>query len=206
MTQTPQSAQDDLAFLKSIVSSGDGAQASFGQGYVAAGVCYGLQMLLSAGQILGGLPATPAWSTTIGFAPTVVFLVALTWVIVRSGKAPPTGVVGRAVRAGFNGVGMANLALLVIIAWVAIQQHSLVTWLIYPCTVFVLQGAAWLMAYTLRRRAWLGVVAAGWFATALAMAFSIQTILYYVLWGGLGLFAWMVVPGLVMIHLARKSA
>jgi hypothetical protein len=38
------------------------------------------------------------------------------------------------------------------------------------------------------------------------MAFSIQTILYYVLWGGLGLFAWMVVPGLVMIRLARKSA
>jgi hypothetical protein len=70
----------------------------------------------------------------------------------------------------------------------------------------VLQGAAWMIAYTLRRRAWLGLVAAGWFVTAIAMGFSVQSLGYFILWLGLGFLVLMVIPGAVMIRLARKSA
>lgn len=206
MTPTPQSAQDDLAFLKSIVSSGDGIQASFGEAYLAAGLCYGLQAILSAGQMLNMLPNVPIWSLVIGVGPTAVFLAILAWVLVRARRAPATGVVGRAIAAGFGGVGTANLVLVIVIGWIAARQHSLATWLIYPCTVFVLQGAAWMIAYTLRRRAWLGLVAAGWFVTAIAMGFSVQSLGYFILWLGLGFLVLMVIPGAVMIRLARKSA
>jgi len=41
-----------------------------------------------------------------------------------------------------------------------LRLHSLTVWLIYPCTVCVLQGAAWSVAFVLRRRPWLGLVAA----------------------------------------------
>ncbi len=73
----------------------------------------------------------------------------------------------------FAAVGMSNLALVAVIGSVALREKSITTWLIYPCTVFVLQGAAWLMAYTLRRRAWLGLVALGWFVTALGMGWAV---------------------------------
>ena len=74
----------------------------------------------------------------------------------------------------FGSVGLANLAFIVIFGSLAWRWHSTTTWLIYPCVVMILQGMAWLVAYMLRRRAWMGVVAAGWFITGLAMAACID--------------------------------
>ena len=206
MSSTPQSAQDDLAFMRSLVQSGSGIQVQFGEIYFAAGLCYGVQMILSATQNLAWTPARGAWTLTIGLAPSVVFFAALSWIIWRHRHAAPTGVVGRAIGAMFGCVGLANLALIAVIGSVALRERSLTTWLIYPCAVFVLQGAAWLAAFSLRRRGWLGLVAAGWFATAIIMALCVQTPNYFILSCGIGLLLFMVVPGAVMIRLARKSA
>jgi hypothetical protein len=206
MNSTPQSTQDDLSFLRSLVVSKNGVQASFGEAYLAGGVCYGAQMILSAAQSLRWLPASPAWSLAIGISPTLVFLVLLALVLWRGRRAGPTGVVGRAVSYAFNAVGIANLALILVIGSVAWRQHSLTTWLIYPCTVFVLQGTAWLVAFHLRRRVWLAMVSAGWFVTAIAMAFCVQALGYFILVAGAGFLLLMVVPGVVMIRLARRDA
>ena len=206
MNATPQSAKDDLAFMRSVVEGGDGVQRQFGESYLAAGLCYGAQMILSAGQSLAWLPTTPAWGLTIGFGPTVVFLALLVWIIRRGRRAAPTGTVGRAIASVFGCVGTANLVLIVVIGTVALRQHSFTTWLIYPCAVFVLQGAAWLVAYVLRRRFWLAVVAAGWFVTAIVMAFCVQTLAYFILSAGIGFLLLMVIPGAVILRLARASA
>ena len=89
---------------------------------------------------------------------------------------------------------------MVVIGSVAWREHSFMTWQLYPCIVFVLQGMGWLVAFTLRQRAWLGLLAAGWFATGIAMALSIQWLPGLVALAGLGLFGGMALPGYLMLR------
>jgi hypothetical protein len=103
----------------------------------------------------------------------------------------------------FGAVGLANIVLLAVIGWVAFRERSFTTWLIYPACVFTLQGAAWTVAAALRRRTWMGLVAAGWFGFAIAMGVSVEHLGYYVLFAGLGLWTCMVAPGW---HMTRSAA
>jgi hypothetical protein len=112
--------------------------------------------------------------------------------------------VGKAIGAAFGAIGLANLALISIFAWLAWRDRSLETWLIYPCVVFVLQGAAWMVAFMMRRKAWLGLVALGWFGAGVAMAFTIGSAAY-VLIVAAALLILMTLPGLVLIRLARRA-
>ena len=206
MSASTQSAHDDLAFMRQVVQPGDGWVRQFGETYFAAGACYGGQMLLSAAMMSGWLPSSPPWAMGIGVGPTVVFLVLLTWLLWRGRRNGPSGLVGKAIGAVFGCVGAANLVLAAVIAVVAVGQHSLTTWLIYPCAVLTLQGAAWMVVFALRRRIWLLAVALGWFATAVAMAFSVDQMGLYILWAGIGFVAFMVAPGLAMMRIAAKPA
>lgn len=198
-------AREDLAFLRTLIDSDHRNQRSFGAAYFAAGLCYGLQMLLHAGQILDLAPASGPVALAIGVGPTVAFLAVLTILLKRQG---PTGggVVSRAFGAAFGAVGLANLVIAAIVGWVAWRQESFTIWLIYPCVVMALQGAAWLVAGILRRRAWPAWVAAGWFATALAMAAAIPNLAWYVGAAGVGFLFFMVTPGAVLMRSERTHA
>ena len=130
-------------------------------------------MLLHAGQLFGLMPTSGLGALAIGLGPTLVFLPVLFWIIWRHRGDQPPAAVGRAIGAAFGAIG-------------AGQprpdrrhrrgrrssEHSLAIWLIYPCCVFLLQGAAWLVAWIMRRRAWLGLVAGGWFVFAIAMGLT----------------------------------
>jgi hypothetical protein len=197
---TPKSAQDDLAFMRALVETNGGFQRSFGEAYFAAGLCYGVQMLLHAIQMLGWI-GDGAVGLAIGLGPTVVFIALLTWIIARGSRQPTGhGVVSRAVGAMFGAVGAANLALIAVIGSVAWREQSLTIWLIYPCVVLILQGMAWMVVYALRRRAWYGVVAVGWFVTGVGMALAIHNAAAFIAIGGAGFIAFMLVPGWVMMR------
>jgi hypothetical protein len=205
-TKTP-SVQDDLAFMRALVDGGGGlVPIAFGETYVAAGLIYGLQILIQSSQALG-LPALPPQAELVaGVLPTIIFVPVLAWIIWRNRRAGQGGSTSRAVGATFGCIGLANLALICVIGSVAYRQKSLETWLIYPCVVFVLQGAAWLVSCALRKRAWQGLVGVGWFAAAMGMALSIGSIQQYAIVAGLSMLLLMVIPGAVMIRLARRSA
>lgn len=201
-----QSARDDLAFLRGLVGDDENAQTrSFGEAYFASGLIYGGQMLLHAAQSLGLISQAPPAALLVGVGPTVLFIPVLSWIIYRNRKNAVRGAVGRAVAAVFGVIGLANLALIAVIGSVAWREHSVTTWLIFPCAVFVLQGAAWLFAYMMRRRAWFAWVAFGWFAAAIGMALSVTALGYFILFAGLGLWACMALPGLAMLRQARKA-
>src|SRR5215831_13929831 len=102
-------ARDDLAFLRAIVEPSDTWQRSFGEIYSAAGVCYGVQMLLHGGQLLGLAPANGPIALAIGFGPSVVFLVLLVILTTRSRSMPGGGATSRAIGSVFGAVGLANL-------------------------------------------------------------------------------------------------
>jgi hypothetical protein len=205
MSSETETLRDDLAFMRALVSGGDGFTRAFGEAYGVSGLIYGSQILLHAAQLFGLLPTAPAWSLTIGLGPTVVFIPVISWISWRN-RAVRSGSTGRAVGAVFAAAGAANLGLICVIGAVAWREQSLTTWLIYPCSVFVLQGAAWLVAWALRRRAWLAVVAAGWFVAGIAMAVSITSIPYFLLAAALGIWLCMALPGWVMTRVARAGA
>ena len=206
MNSDVRSAQEDLAFLRAIVERRDGAAAAWAEGYLAAGLIYGAQMLMHAAQFAGLLPGAGLAALAIGLGPTLVFLPAMIWINWRHRADRPATSAGRAVGAVFGAVGAANLALIVIIGSAAWRHHSLAIWLIYPACVFLLQGAAWMVAWVMQRRAWLGVVSAGWFGFAVAMGLSIDRIGLYVLFCGLGIWSCMALPGWLLTRAGAKPS
>ncbi|WP_372783763.1 hypothetical protein [Phenylobacterium sp.] len=200
------SARDDLAFMRALVEPTDDWQKQFGETYSAAGLCYCVQMLLHGGQFFGLAPAGGPVALAIGLGPTVVFLGLLIWIIRRNRSGAAGGATSRAVGSVFGAVGATNLALVLVIGSVAWRWHSLGVWLIYPCVVMILQGLAWLVAYMLRRKSWLALVAIGWFATGFAMAIFIDNMGGFVVAAGVGMFAFMLLPGLFMLRQSRRSA
>ncbi len=206
MNADSQSARDDLAFMRALVGDNESSQTrAFGEAYFVSGLIYGGQMLLHAAQALGLIPNLPLYSLAIGIGPTIVFIPVLIWVLYRNRKQAVHGAAGRAVGFVFGAVGLANLFLIAVIGAVALAQHSIVVWLIYPCTVFVLQGTAWLFAFMMRRHVWHLFVAAGWFFSAVAMALSVTSMPYFILFAGIGLWFCMALPGWVMLRGAKST-
>jgi hypothetical protein len=204
MSADSETARDDLAFMRALVGGSDDWLITFGEAYFAAGVVYGAQILMNAGQVFGWLPGQGLWALATGLGPTVVYIAILVWILRRHRALRPSAT-GRSLSAVFGSIGLANLALVAVVGSVALREHSITTWLIYPCAVLVLQGAAWLVSYVVRRRGWLGLVAAGWIVAGVAMAQCVQSIGYYLLIAGLSFALCMALPGWVMIRLARRA-
>jgi len=200
---TPDEARDDLAYLRALVQGVEGFPRGFGQAYSAAGICYGVQFLLHGAQAVGWAPDAGAVALVIGVGPTVVFLALLAWITVRDRSEGIAGVASRAIRAVFSAIGMANLAAAAVVGSVALRQHSLTIWLIFPCIIMVFQGAAWLVAYVLWRRAWFAPVAAGWFAAGIAAALFIGQPAAYLTVCGLAFLVLMLAPGVALARPAR---
>jgi len=199
-------AREDLAFMRALVQPDEHWQRNFGEIYAAAGGCYGGQMILHGLQTFNlilseGLPAL-----LVGFGPTVVLLALVLWISRRHRGQTIGGINSRTVRSVFSAIGIANFALITMFASVAIREHSITIWLLYAPVVLVTQGAAWLTAFMLRRKAWFCVVALGWFATGIGMAEAIPNLRWFILIGGVGFFAFMLAPGLVMMRQPGRAA
>jgi hypothetical protein len=201
---TTASFEDDLSFLRGLVQSNGNHQALFGELYMAAGLTYGLQTLGHWAQALGVLSLSPYQGLALATGPTALFLAYLGWALWRSRRSPIGGVTNRAVNAAFGAAGFANLIMAAVVGMLAIREGSLTIWLLYPCLVFIIQGAAWGVAYALRRRAWLGLVALGWSAAAVVMAFFIGSPTYALI-ASLSMFVLMFAPGAAMLLLSRKG-
>lgn len=207
MSPDAQSARDDLAYLKALVSGDENVQMrTFGESYLAAGLIYGGQMILHAVQAAGLLPNTPAFGLGIGLGPTLIFIPVISWIVYRNRRQAVHGTVGRAIGAIFGAIGLANFFLIAVIGSVALQQHSIQTWLIYPCCIFILQGTAWLFTFMMRRRGWHLAVAIGFFVTAVAGALAIPTSIgLFILFLGIGMWGCMALPGWLILRNARAA-
>ena len=200
-----QAIRDDLAFLRGLVQRSDSFLKGLGRTYFAGGVCYLGQCLLGLAQSLGWIPTTNGLiDLAIGLAPTTIFVIALVIILPRGRNAAPPGQLDRAIGAFFGAIGLSNFALIAVIGSVAIHQKSLTIWLIYPCTVFIFQGAAWLTMFMLRRRAWIGLVAAIWFVSALGMGWGNSDLTTFATFASLGLLFGMTLPGAWLM--TRKGA
>lgn len=203
---TPSSFEDDLAFMKGLADgeAGRGQQALFGKLYFAAGLIYGLQVVVQWADMTGAIDL-PFANPLVALPTNVVFLSYLGWEIWKNRRLGGGTMTSRGINAAFAAVGAANIAVLIILLIGAWRLQEPLVGVLIPCVIFALQGAAWFVAYLLRKRLWLLGVAAGWMGTAIAMAWYVGTMTVVALIG-VGILLWMAIPGFVMMRLARRAA
>jgi hypothetical protein len=204
MNETTSSVQDDLAFMRALAGGGGTSfLRNFGEVYFATGVCYSLQILGHGAQLAFGWFTEPLAASILGGGPTLVVLGLIAWLNWRRRSTRGTSTVAKAVGAMFGAVGTANLVMVAVVGVQAWRMHSIQVWLIYPCIVMAFQGAAWMAAWTLRRRGWMGLVGTGWFVTAVAMGVFIPNMTGYLVALFAGLMLCMALPGYAMMRTFR---
>lgn len=206
MSSELESARDDLAYMRALVSGSGPMQASIGECFFWAGIIYGTQCALHVLQELRFIPWAPPWGMIIGWTPTLIFLAVMTWIFWKDRKNKPTGVGARALNGVFQGAGMANGVMAIVFSIGALKAQSMLLWFYHPIVVCMFQGVAWFVAYMVLRRAWLGWVSAGWFATTLTLGFVVGNGLAYLLTLTFALFALMAAPGYAIWRGAKVPA
>jgi hypothetical protein len=201
MTIDSKRAADDLAFMRALVEDHGTGNRSFGINYLAAGILYGVQCFTNGLLLVTATEAPTFVWLTIGFLPTILFLIVNFYTIWKERSHPfGTGTTKRALNAAFAGAGIANLILALIFGWAAYQKSDWSIWLLFPIVVAALQGAIWFTVAVLRRRIWQGLTAIGWFISAFCLGFLINEPYKYVLVLGVVLLLCMALPGFIMLR------
>jgi hypothetical protein len=200
------SAEDDLAFMRSIIERGGRPPMTLAICYLAGGLLYGLQCLFHAGQVSGLIQWPELANLAFVVGITVSFLSVLTWAILRdrkTGGANRGPMASRTLNAAFNATGMANLAVIIVFGVGAYRDQDFAIWLYYAAIVFALQSAAWFMAWTLRRKGWMLATALGGWVTAVALGVLVREPFWYLGVCTLACFLLFALPGWVMFRDAR---
>ena len=205
----PQSAQDDLAFMRSIVEGGGRPSLTLAICYLAGGLLYGLQCLFHVGQVTGLIRWPELANLAFVVMITISFLAVLTWAILKdrkNGGANRGPLASRSLNAAFSATGMANAAVIIIFGVGAMRDNDFAIWLYYAAIVFALQAAAWYMAWTLKKKGWMLATALGGWATAVALGLLVREPLWYLGVCTIALFALFALPGWMLFRDARAGS
>lgn len=206
MTAKTQSAQDDLAYMRTVVEQGGRPRMAGALIYMAAGLIYGTETLVHWGQSANLIRLSEQATLAFVAGCSTLFVLVMVVLIARDKtKGIGAGSGSRALNAAFGGAGLANIALMVIFGVNAWRQHDMLIWMLYPCVVFALQGAAWYVAFMLRRKGWMLVVSLGCLVTAAVMGLVLGSPTFNLV-AALACFAWLAVPGAIMARDARREA
>src|SRR6218665_2198463 len=161
MTNTPDpaTAEADLAFMRALVDGGKQPAMMAGPSiYLLAGLLYGTQCLYHLIEIVTPIRWPGPLSLAVAIGVNTIFFTWLTIVLVRERKQRIGGSgVNRALNAMFAATGLANLGFVAIFGLNAAWHRDFSFWLLYAAAVFILQGAAWWVAWLLRRKPWMAL-------------------------------------------------
>lgn len=204
MTDEIENAREDLAFMRALAESPDRHNYQMGLALFLAGLIYGFQTFVQWLADIGVVPLTGI--TYAGFIAVcnLVFFTVLGFIIWRNRKTQARSATSRANEATFQAAGLANLSIVLVFLAATVRSGSGEIWYFYTPLVFALQGAAWFVFFRLRKRAWLGLVAAGWFTSAVALGLTTHSSTY-ILVTSVSLFGLLSLPGWVMMRLARRA-
>jgi hypothetical protein len=205
----PYSAEEDLAFMRSIVEGGGRPPMTLAVCYLAGGLLYGLQCLFHVGQATGLIrwPDLANLAFVIGISAT--FLSILTWAILKDRKTGGSNrgpMATRTLNAAFSATGMANCAVIIVFGVGAWRDQDFAIWLYYAAIVFALQAAAWYMAWTLKRKGWMLATALGGWATAVALGVLVREPMLYLGVCTVALFLLFALPGWILLRDARAGS
>lgn len=202
------SAEDDLAFMRSIIERGGRPPMTLAICYLAGGLLYGLQCLFHLGQATGLIRWPDLANLAFVVGISVSFLSVLTWAILKDRSTGGTRrgpMASRTLNAAFNATGMANLAVIIVFGVGAYRDQDFAIWLYYAAIVFALQAAAWFMAWTLKRKRWMLATALGGWVTAVALGVLVREPVLYLCVCTVALFLLFALPGWILFRDARTA-
>jgi len=207
-THNSSSAEADLAFMRALVDGGRQPVPMAGPSiYLAAGLLYGAQCIYHLIEIVTPVRWPGPLSLAVAIGVNGIFFTWLTIVLVRdrSRRLGGSGT-SRAINAMFAATGLANLCFVAVYGLNAAWMQQFGFWLLYAATVFILQGAAWWVAWLMRRKVWMLLTALGWFASGTALGLILQRdMAAYLAVCAAALFLCMALPGWLMIRQARAQ-
>lgn len=193
MSDAAQSARRDLAFMKAVIEDRGPLPWFFGAHLFAVGLIFGANLLVGA---------NVTWPSSVWSWLPATALYAPVWLVINAksdyrAMGPSARVFGAA------WMSMFLMTLTIVVSLITAQVGTGVTYgLIWPSIACALYGGAWMVGALIRRRLWMGLVAVGCFATAVACAtFAGRPVMLSIL--GAGLLAFFMVPGLALIQLSR---
>lgn len=206
----PTTAEADLAYLRRIVDGGPGrGQVPMGVLFLAGGLLYGFQCLFHLGQSAGLIRIPDVASLIFVVSVTLVMLAVVAWAVRydrKSGlKSNAGSTVSRAMNGAFSATGAANLAIIVVFGVGAVRDNDFAVWLYYPAIVFAFQATAWYVAWTLKRKPWMGMVALGHWSTAVALGLLVREPVAYTCVAAAALFLLFALPGVIILREARAA-
>jgi hypothetical protein len=208
-TTSPSTVEADLAFMRALVDDGKQPGLMAGSGpsiYLAAGLLYGTQCLYHLLELLTPIRWPPLLSLGVAIGVNVAFFAYLTVALVRERTLRVGGsATGRALNAMFGATGLANIGFVIIFALNSAWRKDFTLWLLYPATVFILQGAAWYVAFLMRRKPWMAWTALGWFVSGTALGLLLTNVTAYLTICTAALFLCMALPGWIMIRQGRAQ-
>lgn len=205
MADDIETVRDDLAFMRALADAPDKPNLAMGQAFLAAGIIYGTQGLVQWATSIGVITLT-GW-VYLGFiiGCTVAFLAVLGVIIWKNRGNTSNSAVRRAYESAFQGAGLANICIVIVFIVANIRTGDGGVWYFYTPFIYAVQGMAWFLAFRMRKRAWLGLVALGWYVGAVALGLTAHSPTY-VLVIALSLIVLLAGPGLVMMRVAAKQS
>ncbi|RYF97614.1 MAG: hypothetical protein EON94_14685 [Caulobacteraceae bacterium] len=194
--------EEDLAYMREIAEGGT-PRASYTAGmvYLSSGLLYGVQCLFHIGQIVG-VVRVPGWvSLTFVIGILVATIGCMVWATLRDRREGLKAFGNtKAMSAALSATGLANCAFLIIFAVNAVRMENFAIWLLYPAVVFAVQGAAWFIAWQLKRHVWMLLTSIGGMITAVALGLLIHDSFAYLCVCTAALFLLFALPGWIMIR------
>jgi hypothetical protein len=202
MTDT-QSLKDDLAFLRELTEDSGRGLARDGFNLAAVGLVFGVVTLIYWLVFWGPLASLMIVAYWLWIAGIVLMIICTA--IARRSLPAATGAAARALSVAWNGVGVSLLAGglgLLAAAW---RMHDgafvLAT---FPILLFSLYGAAWGVAFAVKRLGWFAWVSAGCFAAAIGEGLLYRSPHQWLVLSA-GLFLLLGLPGLLILNKARAQ-
>jgi hypothetical protein len=196
-----QSLKDDLAFLRDLTQDGGKGLARDGFALAMVGLVFGVVTLIYWLIYWGPL----AGARVLGWGLWIAGIAMMVGAIqIAKGRLPPaTGAAARALSSAWSGVGLANTAggLGLLAAGWRLHDAAFVL-ATFPILLFSLYGAAWGVAYAVKRLRWFAWISTGCFAAAIAEGLLYQSPHQWLVLSA-GLFLLVGLPGLVILKKAR---
>jgi hypothetical protein len=203
MSDDIQTLKADIAFMRALTDDGGNALALSGAILVVVGVAFGfvnVQYWLVYAQIL---ELSRAWMPWLWVEGVVVAVVAIPLVSRRFPTTPSAA--SRGMLAAWSAVGIgitvASVALAMGGARVGIPNFIPA---VFPIVLFTLYGAAWWVAFAVKRHTWFALVAGACFAAAIASGWLMGTAQEWLVLA-LGLFLLVALPGFAIVRKARSE-
>ena len=198
MTDDIRTIQSDLAYLREVAADEGKLPWIAGANFLAGGLIYGLPLLAVWAQMNGLIDIPGPWTGQSPLWETALFVPLSILIALKAPKPKPGGAVGRSLVAGWSGVGLTTIVMVLVIFIAGDRLPVKLMWQVWTSICFALWGAAWWVVAMLRpHRGWM-LVALGSLATALVNSVLINTP-YELLGCAIGILVWLGGPGLLIM-------